>query len=89
MLCGLELPSVNFASKKPLHFACCLTKTAPAIFWSIKISDFLSKPGRIFKFSLALWLSLYFVTLFAHGHLRACLKSFLYAAHTRCDEARR
>lgn len=39
-------------------------KIAGFLFWSIKISDFLSKPRRIFKFSLAFWLSLHFVTLF-------------------------
>ena len=48
MLCGLGLPSVNFAPKK----LCAL----PARY-SAKISDFLSKPGRIFKFSRAVFAS--------------------------------
>jgi len=35
MLCGLGLPSVNFAPKKPLHFACCSTQTAPAFYFGL------------------------------------------------------
>ncbi len=35
MLCGLALLGVNFASKKPLHFACCSTQTEPAFYFGL------------------------------------------------------
>ena len=55
----------KFRSQKALALCLLLdANSAGFLFWSIKISDFLSKPRRIFKFSLALWLSLHFVTLF-------------------------
>jgi len=55
----------KFRSQKALALCLLLDEnSAGFLFWSIKISDFLSKPRRIFKFSLAFWLSLHFVTLF-------------------------
>lgn len=56
----------KFRSQKALALCLLLDEnSAGFLFWSIKISDFLSKSRRIFKFSLAFWLSLHFVTLFA------------------------
>lgn len=71
----------KFRSQKALALCLLLdANRAGFLFWSIKISDFLSKPRRIFKFSLAFFASWSFARL---------PKSFLYAAHTRCDETRR
>ena len=54
MLCELGLPSVNFVPPKALALCLLLDKnSADFLFCSIKISDFLSKPRRIFKFSFA------------------------------------
>ena len=74
MLCGLGLPSVNFVPPKALALCLLLDEnSAGFLFWSIKISDFLSKPRRIFKFSLAfLIFSALCHAFLHHGHLRVC-----------------
>ena len=73
----------KFRSQKALALCLLLdASSAGFLFWSIKISNFLSKPRRIFKFSLAFWLSLHFVTLFCSWSFARLPKElFVCSAH--------
>ena len=64
----------KFRFQKALALCLLLDEnSAGFLFWSIKISDFLSKPRRIFKFSLAfLIFSALCHAFLHHGHLCAC-----------------
>lgn len=54
----------KFRFQKALALCLLLdANSAGFLFWSIKISDFLSKPRRIFKFSLAFFASWSFARL--------------------------